>query len=294
MANVVGDLQLQLNKAVKGGKTYEAIEILDSLAEQDVTLAVLRKTKIGKTIAKLRKNADSEIASRAKTLVSKWKAVASKAKQQEAGTADPAPDPSHTQSTGSLDAADDRGEASEDSRSTGDPKRDKIRKFFTDGLKPNEEELKASNPSTYKEIMQEYPRVAIAIETALHEKYGHDQKKYIQRYRDLIFQLRDKKNPDINQRLLHGDIAPTNYVDMDYKAVASRMKALGREESRKWQNAEQRSDIQDELAVSMTDEYRCGRCGSRETTYYQQQTRGADEPMTVFIKCMKCSNRWRD
>lgn len=288
MANVVGDLQLQLTKAVKGGKTYEAIEILDTLAEQTVTLAILRKTKIGKTIAKLRKNADSEIASRAKKLVTRWKAVASEAKKKESaeGTAATS-DPSHTQST----PADDGPEAS---RSTGDPKRDKIRKFFTDGLKPNEEELKASNPSTYQEIMREYPKVAVAIETALHDKYGHDQKKYIQRYRDLIFQLRDKKNPDINTRLLSGDIAPEDYVDMDYKAVASRMKALEREESRKWANQEQRSDIKDELAVAMTDEYRCGKCGSRETTYYQQQTRGADEPMTVFIKCMKCGNRWRD
>lgn len=30
-----------------------------------------------------------------------------------------------------------------------------------------------------------------------------------------------------------------------------------------------------------TDAFKCGRCGQRRTTYYQMQTRSADEPMTV-------------
>ena len=30
-----------------------------------------------------------------------------------------------------------------------------------------------------------------------------------------------------------------------------------------------------------------------KTTYYQMQTRSADEPMTTFVTCHECSNRWR-
>ena len=39
--------------------------------------------------------------------------------------------------------------------------------------------------------------------------------------------------------------------------------------------------------------FQCRRCKSRKTTYYEMQTRSADEPMTVFVTCLKCNNRWK-
>ena len=44
-----------------------------------------------------------------------------------------------------------------------------------------------------------------------------------------------------------------------------------------------------------TDEFECFRCSASENacTYYQQQTRSADEPMTTFVTCMNCGNHWR-
>ena len=42
-----------------------------------------------------------------------------------------------------------------------------------------------------------------------------------------------------------------------------------------------------------TDAYKCHRCGKRECTYYELQTRSADEPMTIFIACVNCGKRWR-
>tara|TARA_B110000495_G_scaffold203717_1_gene229022 strand:- start:87 stop:620 length:534 start_codon:yes stop_codon:yes gene_type:complete len=44
---------------------------------------------------------------------------------------------------------------------------------------------------------------------------------------------------------------------------------------------------------AMTNLFKCRKCGSRETSYYEVQTRSADEPMTQFITCLQCSNRWR-
>ena len=44
---------------------------------------------------------------------------------------------------------------------------------------------------------------------------------------------------------------------------------------------------------AMTNLFKCRKCGSRETSYYEVQTRSADEPMTQFITCLSCSNRWR-
>ena len=43
----------------------------------------------------------------------------------------------------------------------------------------------------------------------------------------------------------------------------------------------------------MTDAFKCRKCGSRSTSYYEVQTRSADEPMTQFITCLNCGNRWK-
>ena len=45
---------------------------------------------------------------------------------------------------------------------------------------------------------------------------------------------------------------------------------------------------------AMTDQFKCSKCKSRETCYYELQTRSADEPMTIFITCLNCGNRWKN
>lgn len=42
-----------------------------------------------------------------------------------------------------------------------------------------------------------------------------------------------------------------------------------------------------------TDNFTCGKCKSKACTYYQLQTRSADEPMTTFVTCTFCGNRWK-
>jgi DNA-directed RNA polymerase subunit M/transcription elongation factor TFIIS len=42
-----------------------------------------------------------------------------------------------------------------------------------------------------------------------------------------------------------------------------------------------------------TDQFECKRCHKRECTYYELQTRSADEPMTIFIQCLNCGKHWR-
>jgi transcription elongation factor S-II len=49
-----------------------------------------------------------------------------------------------------------------------------------------------------------------------------------------------------------------------------------------------------EVDTSMaTDMFRCSKCGKRQCTYYEQQTRSADEPMTIFVRCLNCGKNWR-
>lgn len=45
--------------------------------------------------------------------------------------------------------------------------------------------------------------------------------------------------------------------------------------------------------VQGTDMFRCGKCKKNNCTYYQMQTRSADEPMTTFITCLNCGKRWK-
>ena len=42
-----------------------------------------------------------------------------------------------------------------------------------------------------------------------------------------------------------------------------------------------------------TNIFKCHGCGKRECTYYEMQTRSADEPMTIFITCLNCGKRWK-
>jgi transcription elongation factor S-II len=40
--------------------------------------------------------------------------------------------------------------------------------------------------------------------------------------------------------------------------------------------------------------YTCSKCKSRKTTYTAIQIRSADEPMTIFVRCLKCGKSWKD
>jgi transcription elongation factor S-II len=46
-------------------------------------------------------------------------------------------------------------------------------------------------------------------------------------------------------------------------------------------------------ATAMTDRYTCGKCKKKKCSYYELQTRSADEPMTMFITCLHCGHRWK-
>jgi len=58
---------------------------------------------------------------------------------------------------------------------------------------------------------------------------------------------------------------------------------------------------QRELAMDMakvqeedyTGMFKCGKCKCKKVTYYQMQTRSADEPMTTFFTCIGCGAKWK-
>lgn len=42
-------------------------------------------------------------------------------------------------------------------------------------------------------------------------------------------------------------------------------------------------------AEATCDFFQCSKCKEKKTTYYQLQTRSADEPMTTFVTCVVCA-----
>jgi transcription elongation factor S-II len=71
------------------------------------------------------------------------------------------------------------------------------------------------------------------------------------------------------------ELAPEKWRDMGDRQLLREQKILEGDKSRS------------------TDQFKCHRCGKRECSFYELQTRSADEPMTQFITCLNCGKRWR-
>tara|TARA_Y100000389_G_C17467726_1_gene527214 strand:- start:1106 stop:1621 length:516 start_codon:yes stop_codon:yes gene_type:complete len=66
----------------------------------------------------------------------------------------------------------------------------------------------------------------------------------------------------------------------------------------KWENKLKEKNLRIEnkyfpKVEASTDNFTCSKCKSKKCTYYQLQTRSADEPMTTFVSCTYCGNRWK-
>ena len=52
-------------------------------------------------------------------------------------------------------------------------------------------------------------------------------------------------------------------------------------------------DMLSDKETNVSSMFKCGRCKENNCTYFQLQTRSADEPMTTFVTCLTCSKRWK-
>ncbi len=95
-------------------------------------------------------------------------------------------------------------------------------------------------------------------------------------------------NTELFERFKNGEIQILDLSKMDqYELNPTRWKT-------QFDNQQMREKRQLEGNRSMaTDMFLCNRCHKRECTYYEMQTRSADEPMTIFITCLNCGKHWR-
>ncbi|CEO99887.1 hypothetical protein PBRA_007621 [Plasmodiophora brassicae] len=286
-ADVIETLQSELSAAIFDHNEQATLAALTNLSKQDVDVDILKRTGVGVTVGKLRKHSSEKIRVTAAKLVKTWKgAIAA------APPAVPAPEPSPASTLASprdstMVCAASRqhrvlnaplGLVSAEEFRTGDSVRDKIRSMLL---------------AAFTNLDDENDRmfVVLQIEDGLYRHFGNTQKEYKNQFRNIMFNLKDKSNPDFRDNVCNGAIHPGELAQMDPKEMASKdLKALREEHHQEAKNAN-RSDLNRNAGA--TDMFKCGRCKQSKTTFYQMQTRSADEPMTTFITCTVCNNRWR-
>ncbi|KAJ1876420.1 transcription elongation factor TFIIS, partial [Coemansia sp. RSA 486] len=113
---------------------------------------------------------------------------------------------------------------------------------------------------------------------------------YRAKIRSLCLNLRDKKNPELLRGVVSGQISVERLCSMTSEEMASK-------ELKATINKMKEENILNSKApvaeVAETDQFRCGRCKGRRCTYFQMQTRSADEPMTTFVTCLDCTHKWK-
>lgn len=133
-------------------------------------------------------------------------------------------------------------------------------------------------------------RVAVSVESVMFEKMGRSNGAQKVKYRSIIFNLKDPKNPDLRRKVLLGQVKAERLIDMSPEEMASDQR------QREIEQIKEKALFECERAAApkaSTDQFKCSRCGKKETTYYQLQTRSADEPMTTFVTCVNCNNHWK-
>jgi len=98
---------------------------------------------------------------------------------------------------------------------------------------------------------------------------------YVLKSSQTIQRLRNA--PTMRAAIVTGSVDPRNVATIHFEEFLSTDESVAEDDA---------TALQDGM-------FKCRRCGSMKTTYYSLQTRSADEPMTCFVTCTECKNRWK-
>lgn len=169
-----------------------------------------------------------------------------------------------------------------------DALRDKVRELLVEALS---KVCSEADESMRPEVEACDPiRVAVSVESVMFDNWGRSTGAHKFKYRSVMFNLKDPNNPDFRRRVLLGEVKPERICNLSPYEMASTQRQLENQqiEEKKLFDCERGGPPK-----ATTDQFRCGRCGQRKCTYYQLQTRSADEPMTTFVTCVNCNNHWK-
>ncbi|EGF77653.1 hypothetical protein BATDEDRAFT_91451 [Batrachochytrium dendrobatidis JAM81] len=281
-------LKEHLTKALADNKEQIVIQLLTTLRTFKATTETLKSTRIGVFATELRKhpNATEKIKQLSRELVYKWKTDIGRVSMSESSesekkqidtpktsTSSSVSTPTSTTHTAPRTLASDNVTLS----ST----RDKIR----DGCAGM---LYSSLASGTDAVASVVAKIASSIEKHIFAACECTDAKYKSRIRTLTSNL--KLNASLRSQVLGGKISTDRFAMMTAEEMMSEERVLEVEKAKKNSMADAVSAANQEAE---TDMFRCGRCKQRKATYYQMQTRSADEPMTTFVTCCHCGNKWK-
>ncbi|XP_073780884.1 transcription elongation factor A protein 3 isoform X32 [Danio rerio] len=164
---------------------------------------------------------------------------------------------------------------------TGDSIRDKCIEMLTAALRTDDD---------YKDYGTNCEAMGAEIEDYIYQETKATDMKYKNRVRSRISNLKDPKNPNLRKNVLAGAIELSRIASMTAEEMAS-------DELKQLRNVLTQEAIREHQMAktggTTTDLLQCGKCKKKNCTYNQVQTRSADEPMTTFVLCNECGNRWK-
>ncbi len=117
------------------------------------------------------------------------------------------------------------------------------------------------------------------------------RERYKRKFLDIKFNMTDPTNGTLVEKIKSGEMHVTKVPSLSSCELnPSGVTSLCKERMRIKRLRREAINTEDPDYVGL---FKCGKCKSNQTTYYQMQTRSADEPMTTFVTCINCSNRWR-
>ncbi|KAI4889499.1 hypothetical protein NFI96_029710, partial [Prochilodus magdalenae] len=164
---------------------------------------------------------------------------------------------------------------------TGESIRDKCIEMLSAALRTDDD---------YKDYGANCDAMAAEIEDHILSEIKATDMKYKNRVRSRISNLKDPKNPNLRKNVLGGAIELSRIATMTAEEMAS-------DELKQLRNVLTQEAIREHQMAktggTTTDLLQCGKCKKKNCTYNQVQTRSADEPMTTFVLCNECGNRWK-
>ena len=129
--------------------------------------------------------------------------------------------------------------------------------------------------------------LSISDEKKLIKKWSNEScvNLYIQKLRCILLNL---KSVEIVDKLLSKSLRAHELAFLNHQEMRPDLWEVLLEEKR----IKDENKFTPKIEAS-TDDFICGKCKSKKCTYYQLQTRSADEPMTTFVTCLDCGNRFK-
>ncbi|KAG7311688.1 hypothetical protein JYU34_002742 [Plutella xylostella] len=277
-------IQKKLTKMTSDDGTgqEEALELLKNLQTMAINLDVLTKTRIGMTVNALRKSSkDDEVISLCKTLIKNWKKFLSTTPSKDSGSSSKKKDSKDKDKRDDKDKDKKLPASFPPNSNTTDAVRIKCRELLTQALKVDGENPNSCAPPD--ELAEE-------LEECIYMEFKNTDMRYRNRVRSRVANLKDPKNPTLRTNFLNGVISASRLAKMTPEEMASdEMKKLREKFIKEAIDDAQLATVQG----TKTEMLKCGKCKKKNCTYNQLQTRSSDEPMTTFVLCNECGNRWK-